>query len=81
MRGFSVKKSHTFADVGWYTATGEIAIGMITGSVLMRLMKTLLFGASPLDPVTFIAVPLILAAAAAAVATISQLGGPQVSIR
>jgi ABC-type lipoprotein release transport system permease subunit len=31
----------------------------------MRLMRTLLFGISPLDPVTFTVVPLILVAAAA----------------
>ena len=31
----------------------------------MRLMRTLLFGISPLDPVTFAAVPVALVAAAA----------------
>jgi putative ABC transport system permease protein len=30
----------------------------------MRLMRTLLFGVSPLDPVTFTAVPVVLAMAA-----------------
>jgi ABC-type lipoprotein release transport system permease subunit len=30
----------------------------------MRLMKSLLFGISPLDPVTYAAVPMVLAAAA-----------------
>ncbi len=41
------------------------AIGLGAAAALMRLMRTLLFGISPLDPVTFIAVPLALAAAAA----------------
>jgi predicted permease len=41
------------------------AIGLGAAAALMRLMQTLLFGISPLDPVTFIAVPLILVAAAA----------------
>jgi predicted permease len=42
-----------------------IVIGLGAATVLMRLMKTLLFGISPLDPLTFLAVPLILATAAA----------------
>jgi len=46
------------------TATGAI-IGLVAAVGLMRLMKSLLFGISPLDPFTFIAVPLILGAAAA----------------
>jgi predicted permease len=45
------------------TAVG-IAIGVGTAAALMQLMKSLLFGISPLDPLTYIAVPLVLAAAA-----------------
>jgi predicted permease len=41
-----------------------IAIGLVAAAVLVRLMKTLLFGISSLDPVTFAAVPLVLVAAA-----------------
>jgi predicted permease len=41
------------------------AVGLGAAAVLMRLMRSLLFGISPLDPVTFTAVPLILVAAAA----------------
>jgi predicted permease len=46
------------------TAIGT-AIGLGAAAVLMRLMRTLLFGISPLDPVTFAAVPIALLAAAA----------------
>jgi predicted permease len=46
------------------TAVG-IVIGLGAAAALMRLMKTLLFGISPLDPLTFVAVPVILATAAA----------------
>jgi len=42
-----------------------VVIGLGAAAALMRLMKTLLFGISPLDPVTFLAVPLILSTAAA----------------
>jgi predicted permease len=45
------------------TAVG-VAIGVGTAVALMRLMKSLLFGISPLDPLTYITVPLVLAAAA-----------------
>ncbi|HLJ89012.1 MAG TPA: ABC transporter permease [Candidatus Angelobacter sp.] len=41
------------------------AVGLGAAAALMRLMRTLLFGISPLDPFTFIAVPLALVAAAA----------------
>jgi len=41
-----------------------VAIGLAAAAGLMRLMQALLFGISPLDPVTFAAVPLVLVAAA-----------------
>lgn len=41
-----------------------VVIGLGAAAALMRLMKTLLFGISPLDPLTFVAVPIILATAA-----------------
>jgi predicted permease len=41
------------------------AVGLGAAAGLMRLMRTLLFGISPLDPVTFTAVPVVLVAAAA----------------
>jgi predicted permease len=40
------------------------AVGLGAAAALMRLMRTLLFGISPLDPVTFTAVPVALVAAA-----------------
>jgi len=41
-----------------------VAIGLAAAALLTRLMKSLLFGISPLDPVTYVAVPIMLAAAA-----------------
>ncbi|MGC2618093.1 MAG: FtsX-like permease family protein, partial [Acidobacteriaceae bacterium] len=41
------------------------AVGLGAAVGLMRLMRTLLFGISPLDPLTFMAVPVALVAAAA----------------
>jgi predicted permease len=46
------------------TAAG-VAVGLGAAAALMRLMQTLLFGISPLDPVTFAAVPIVLVVAAA----------------
>jgi ABC-type antimicrobial peptide transport system permease subunit len=42
-----------------------IVIGLGAAVVVAHLMRTLLFGVSPLDPLSFAAVPLILAATAA----------------
>ncbi len=41
-----------------------VAVGVVAATGLMRLMKSLLFGVSPLDPVTFVAVLMVLAASA-----------------
>ncbi len=41
------------------------AVGLGAAAALMRLLRTLLFGISPLDPITFTAVPVVLIAAAA----------------
>jgi ABC-type antimicrobial peptide transport system permease subunit len=48
----------------WLAAVG-LAIGLITSILAARFIKSLLFGISPLDPVTYVVVPLILAAAVA----------------
>jgi predicted permease len=41
-----------------------IAIGLIAAAGLMRLMKSLLFGVSPLDPFTYVSVLMVLTASA-----------------
>jgi len=41
-----------------------VVIGLVAAGALVRLMRTLLFGVSPLDPLTFVSVSIILAAAA-----------------
>lgn len=43
-----------------------MAIGLAGAAGFTRLMQSLLFGISPLDPITFTAMPLVLAAAAMA---------------
>jgi predicted permease len=45
------------------TAAG-VGMGLAAATLLMRLMRSLLYGVSPLDPLTYVAVPVILAAAA-----------------
>ena len=42
-----------------------VVIGLGTGAAVARMLRTLLFGVSPFDPLSFAVVPLILAAAAA----------------
>ena len=41
-----------------------VGIGLIAAAALTQSMKSLLFGISPLDPLTYLAVPLVLCAAA-----------------
>lgn len=57
LRWMFVRSALALAGIG-------IAIGLVAASALVQLMKALLFGVSPLDPWTFIAVALVLAAAA-----------------
>jgi len=45
------------------TAVG-VAIGLGAAAALMRLMKSLLFGVSPMDPLTYTAIPLVVVACA-----------------
>ena len=52
-----VRQGLTLAGIG-------AGIGLAAAAVLTRLMRSLLFRISPLDPLTFVAVPLVLAAAA-----------------
>ena len=53
-----------FVRNGLVLAGIGVAIGLGAAAGLMRLMKSLLFGISPLDPLTYAAVPVVLAAAA-----------------
>jgi len=53
-----------FVRHGFTLAMLGTAIGLIAAAGLMRLMKSLLFGISPLDPLTYAAVPVLLIAAA-----------------
>ncbi|HEY3455636.1 MAG TPA: ABC transporter permease [Bryobacteraceae bacterium] len=53
-----------FVRSGLGLAASGVAIGLVAAAGLMRMMKSLLFGISPLDPFTYTAAPLVLAAAA-----------------
>lgn len=53
-----------FVRHGLVLAAIGVGIGLVAAAGLMRLMTSLLFGISPLDPVTYVIVPLVLAAAA-----------------
>jgi putative ABC transport system permease protein len=52
-----------FVRYGLALAGIGVAIGLGTAVGLTRLMKSLLFGISPLDPLTYVAVPVVLVAA------------------
>ncbi len=53
-----------FVRHGFVLAGIGVAIGLAAAAGLMQLMKSLLFGISPWDPITYSAVPLVLVAAA-----------------
>jgi putative ABC transport system permease protein len=57
LKGMFVRSGLTLASIG-------IGIGLIAALAITRLMKSLLFGISPLDPWTYAAVPVIMAIAA-----------------
>jgi putative ABC transport system permease protein len=48
-----------FRDAGWMIAAGAIA-GMVLAGLSGRLIATFLFGIDPLDPLTFVSVPLVI---------------------
>ncbi len=54
-----------FVTQGLALAAAGLAIGMAAAAALTGLMKSLLFGISPLDPLTYSMAPLVLAIAAA----------------
>jgi predicted permease len=56
---------HMFVRSGVVLAAIGVAIGLCAAAGLTRLMKSLLFGISPLDPVVYAVVPLMLVTAAA----------------
>ncbi len=65
-RGWGSLRSFGLAPGRSYVAFRALVLTVVgAAAVLMRLMRTLLFGISRLDPVTFTAVPLLLVAAAA----------------
>ena len=57
IRGLFVRRGLILAGIG-------VAIGLGGAAGFTRLMRSLLFGISPLDPITFTAMPVVLAAAA-----------------
>ena len=57
LRTMFVRHGLTLVSIG-------VAIGLAAALGLMRLMKSLLFGISPMDPLTYAAVPIVLISAA-----------------
>ena len=56
LKGMFVRFGLGMAGVG-------VVIGLVAAAALTRLMSTLLYGITPLDPVTYLAVPVVLVAA------------------
>jgi ABC-type antimicrobial peptide transport system permease subunit len=53
-----------FVRDGAVLAIIGIVIGLLSSAALTRLMKAILFGTSPIDPLTYVAVPVFLLVAA-----------------
>ncbi|PYR18011.1 MAG: hypothetical protein DMF94_21645 [Acidobacteria bacterium] len=60
-----------FVRHGLVLAGAGVVIGLLVATALTRLLSSMLFGVSPLDPVTYTAVPIILAMAAALASYVS----------
>jgi putative ABC transport system permease protein len=73
-----------FRDAGWMIATGVIA-GVVLAGFSGKLIATFLFGVDPLDPLTFVSVPIVILltaiAAAAAPAWRASRINPAVAFR
>ena len=50
-----------------------IALGLAAAAILTRTLASLLFGVTPLDPVTFIAAPAVLAATVLVAASVPAM--------
>jgi putative ABC transport system permease protein len=48
-----------FRDAGWMIATGAV-VGMVVAALSGRVVATFLFGVDPLDPLTFVTVPIVI---------------------
>ena len=48
-----------FRDAGWMIATGAV-VGMVLAALSGRVVATFLFGIDPLDPLTFVSVPVVI---------------------
>jgi ABC-type antimicrobial peptide transport system permease subunit len=53
-----------FLRQGVVLSAGGCAVGLLGALLLSRLMKSLLFGVTPLDPMTYASMPLVLLGAA-----------------
>ena len=63
---------------GLWLAVGGVAVGLAAALALARLVTNLLFGVSGADPVTFVAVPLVLLAVAVAATLLPALRASRV---
>jgi ABC-type antimicrobial peptide transport system permease subunit len=48
-----------FRDAGWMIATGAV-VGMVLAALSGRVVATFLLGVDPLDPLTFVSVPVVI---------------------